>query len=119
MPLCAQTIDIPIGSLSSFKVHGTQIQHSYKHKNLKAAFCSLPQPKDCGTSSTKVSIDSNGLLKVSHMISMPGHAPNNPRAEALVGNNLSPSQARGTAGAAKMAIVQFASVPCLDGDGER
>eukprot|EP00955_Chlamydomonas_euryale_P102261 365408-Chlamydomonas_euryale.AAC.8 len=62
--------ELPVGELSGFHCEPAELLHAYKYKSMRAAFCNLPGPKDAGTVRTKVSIDANGLVKVTHLISL-------------------------------------------------
>lgn len=65
-------IDLPVDDgevLHGFSCDAEEVTCSFKHKHLRAAFCNLPHnQKDASNVSTKVSIDSQGLMKVTHMI---------------------------------------------------
>lgn len=79
-------VDLPLSELSGFHVTpppptylavpgavpGADVRWRYRYKSMRAAFCSLSPAKEPGSCSTKVSIDANGLLKVTHMVSMQG-----------------------------------------------
>ncbi|KAG1660041.1 hypothetical protein FOA52_010026 [Chlamydomonas sp. UWO 241] len=62
--------DMPVSELSGFHCEPPELCHSYRYKALRAAFCNLPNPKEAGAISTKVTVDRNGMLKVTHVISL-------------------------------------------------
>ena len=49
-------VELPVSELSGFCCSEDEVRHSYKYKNLRAAFCNLPGSKDVGSISTKVHI---------------------------------------------------------------
>lgn len=61
-------VELPVGEMSGFVCSTREIRHTYSCKSLKAAFSNLPGLKDFGDTSTKVSIDAQGMLKVTHVI---------------------------------------------------
>ncbi|KAF6260189.1 hypothetical protein COO60DRAFT_1700427 [Scenedesmus sp. NREL 46B-D3] len=66
-------IHLNAADLSGFQVADSEVQQRYRYKNLKAAMCHIPDGRDVGGAvSTKVSIDANGLLKVTHMVPLAG-----------------------------------------------
>ncbi|KXZ56418.1 hypothetical protein GPECTOR_1g372 [Gonium pectorale] len=89
-----------------------QVRYTYKYRHCKAAFCNLPHPKECASISTKVSIDSQGLLKVTHMLGLePQQGGRGPAAEhpsALL-------ESQRLYDNAKIAVVQFLVQPAEEG----
>ncbi|GAX80629.1 hypothetical protein CEUSTIGMA_g8064.t1 [Chlamydomonas eustigma] len=66
------TVEMPVTDLSGFFCALPEVRHSYKYRNLRAAFCHLPSgsQKEFSSISTKVTVDAQGLLKVAHVISV-------------------------------------------------
>jgi len=77
------TVDIPSARLTGFHIDparalppdtggqaSTEVSYSYKYRQMRAAFCNLPNPKEFRNISTKVSIDANGMMRVVHIIDM-------------------------------------------------
>jgi cell cycle checkpoint protein len=70
----ALEVDFPLGDGDDphgFACVGREVKCYYKHKHLRAAFSNIPAAaKDGSNVSTKVMIDSQGLMKVMHMITV-------------------------------------------------
>lgn len=62
-------IEFSTGDLGGFSCAETQVRFSYKYKNLRTALCNIPQKDTTGVNS-KVSIDAQGLMKITHMINL-------------------------------------------------
>ncbi|KAA6417208.1 MAG: hypothetical protein FRX49_12806 [Trebouxia sp. A1-2] len=62
-------IDFPVGDLGGFSCAEAQVCFSYKYKNLRTALSNIPQ-KDATGVSSKVSIDAQGLMKITHMVNL-------------------------------------------------
>ncbi|KAF5831815.1 hypothetical protein DUNSADRAFT_12561 [Dunaliella salina] len=132
------TIDVPVGELSGFYVappppsqdglQGTgqpvEICHRYRYKALRAAFCNLPNPKEFGGITTKVSIDSSGLLKATHMVCLhgpPSHSQMGPTMPSTLHADPSftfPSDSQ-RPDSVRTAVLAFVTVPILAEGDER
>mmetsp|Transcript_15197 Transcript_15197/g.26347 ORF Transcript_15197/g.26347 Transcript_15197/m.26347 type:complete len:309 (-) Transcript_15197:135-1061(-) len=89
-----------------------EVHHSYKYKAMRAAFCSLPHgtKEAAGHVSSKVSIDSVGMLKCLHVVKLQGSAgqyigPASHAQDSAMGGT--PRMGEGTA------VVTFVTVPVL------
>eukprot|EP00877_Chromochloris_zofingiensis_P014762 jgi/Chrzof1/953/Cz01g34290.t1 len=105
-------IELATADLSGFHCATALVAQQYKYKNLRTALSNIPAHKDPSSISTKVSIDANGLLKVTHMMSM--------LSGAAAGTQYQPSAAsaflhtQGVMDASRVGIVQFVTVPLDD-----
>ena len=50
-----EQVEVAVSQLSGFLCAEEEVRFSYKHKNLKTAFCNLPNPRDYSDIKTKVS----------------------------------------------------------------
>ncbi|KAL3155870.1 hypothetical protein ABBQ32_012873 [Trebouxia sp. C0010 RCD-2024] len=62
-------IEIPTGDLGGFSCAEAEVRFSYKYKNLRTALSNIPQKDTTGVNS-KVSIDAQGLMKITHMVNL-------------------------------------------------
>ncbi|DBB03695.1 TPA: hypothetical protein ACH3X3_011014 [Trebouxia sp. C0006] len=62
-------IDFPVGDLGGFSCAEAEVRFSYKYKNLRTALSNIPQ-KDATGVNSKVSIDAQGLMKITHMVNL-------------------------------------------------
>ncbi|KAK9820866.1 hypothetical protein WJX81_006622 [Elliptochloris bilobata] len=101
-------ITLPVGQLTSVQCATPEVRQIYKHKHLKTAFAHLPQSKDASASmGTKVTLDSQGMIKVSHMLSLGG-------AEARGGHYTSEAayqDSQRVAEQQRVSMVQFLILP--------
>eukprot|EP00891_Asterochloris_glomerata_P008270 jgi/Astpho2/8270/fgenesh1_pg.00122_%23_41_t len=63
-------IEVPVCDLNGFKCAETSVSHRYKYKHLKTALSNIPQ-RDPAAVNSKVLIDAEGMMKVTHMVQMP------------------------------------------------
>ncbi|KAG2440363.1 hypothetical protein HXX76_004468 [Chlamydomonas incerta] len=104
-------VELPPASISGFNCCvAPEVRHAYKYRHCKAAFCNLPHPKDCAAISTKVSIDAQGLLKVTHMLGL-DPAPHGPRGGLAADNPSALLESQRLYDGAKVAVVQFLLQP--------
>lgn len=100
------TIKLPVSDLAGFMCSEGEITHKYKYKLLRAAFSHLPSAKDFAIQMpTKVTIDSQGIMKVMHMVSLSGNGVSQGGSYQNT-TNFSQSQA-----AARKGRVQFMLLP--------
>lgn len=109
-------MDIPPERLSALSCAAPEVRHAYAHKLLRTAFAHLPAaPRDgaAGTS-TKVSLDARGLMKVTHMLSLVPAGRDAPRA-AVTHPLASAGGTQHAAAALRLGVAQFVLLP-LAGD---
>lgn len=62
-------VDFPVGDLGGFSCAEAEVRFSYKYKNLRTALSNISQ-KDATGVNSKVSIDAQGLMKITHMVNL-------------------------------------------------
>ncbi|WIA42473.1 hypothetical protein OEZ86_008467 [Tetradesmus obliquus] len=120
----ALEVHLSAADLSGFQVAEPQVQQRYRYKNLKASMCHIPDGKEVGGPvSTKVSIDANGLLKVTHMVPLAGgRAPGGGSATGQQQASMQPSALSGFAAtqaaldSSRLGVMQFVSLPVDEED---
>ncbi|KAK9841380.1 hypothetical protein WJX74_004858 [Apatococcus lobatus] len=101
-------IDLPSAELQGFSCQPEGIHFTYKHKHLRAAFTSLSVPKDASASiSTKVTIDSQGMVKAVHLVNMASAAKSSAMSAPISYSALPSSQAGGV----RSSVIQFVVIP--------
>eukprot|EP00878_Enallax_costatus_P029692 GHUV01032234.1.p1 GENE.GHUV01032234.1~~GHUV01032234.1.p1 ORF type:complete len:198 (+),score=52.55 GHUV01032234.1:494-1087(+) len=100
-------VHLPAADLSGIHVTSSNVTQRYKYKNLKAACCNIPDSKEAGSISTKVSIDANGLLKVTHMVPLGGEGGARPAASSMQHTGLSSFGTQAALGSSRVAVLQF------------
>lgn len=114
-------VQLDASELSGFSVASAEVVQHYKFKNMKAALANIPAGKDVGGSvSTKVSIDANGMLKVTHLVPF---SPQTGRG-AAASSSFAATPALSAFGntqqggmqPSRVAVVQFVSLPVEEED---
>ncbi|KAK9785180.1 hypothetical protein WJX73_005914 [Symbiochloris irregularis] len=109
------SIKLPVGDLAGFMCTEAEVYHKYKYKLMRAAFSNLPSAKEAATQmSTKVTVDSSGIMKVMHMVPLFGGG-------ASQGNPLGPSGPNLSQGFSRRGSVHFFLLPqdvVIEYDGE-
>ncbi|KAI8464584.1 MAG: hypothetical protein J3K34DRAFT_526071 [Monoraphidium minutum] len=130
----ALEIELPPNELMGFSAAAQSVAHTYAYRNLRAAFSNIPAHSkgDARSVSTKarrlgaamVSIDASGLLKVTHMMDIPGRgggggggARGGYTAPSMQGGSFMHTQG-GALDPSRVGRVQFVSVPQLDEEDE-
>lgn len=114
-------VELPMQELSGFSVAQPEVCFSYKFKHLRAACCNLPHPKEGTSVTTKVSIDVNGLLKVTHMLTLgPAPGAGGGRGPRVVEHPSALLESQRLNDASRVAVVTFMLQPAdLEGDEDR
>ncbi|KAK9824366.1 hypothetical protein WJX72_009731 [[Myrmecia] bisecta] len=99
-------VELPQDSLAGFSCAQEQLQFSYKYKHMRTAFTHIPHQKETPDVSTKVTLDADGLMKVTHMMSMQSlHEQNISNIGSL------PFSGGSQRGPGNSAVVQFLVLP--------
>jgi hypothetical protein len=109
-------VDVPIGKLTSFQCAQPVIEARYNRNYLKTALSALSRGRNESSPEThlcKVSIDPEGLMKVTHMWKLAGIEPGNegPNEEQQIGS--SSTQDKPSVKQA-MVVTQFAILPMAE-----
>ncbi|GIL72582.1 hypothetical protein Vretifemale_2910 [Volvox reticuliferus] len=104
-------VELPTTQISGFTCQQPEVRHSYKYRHCKAAFCSLPHPRDCAAVSTKVSVDVHGLLKVTHMLGLEPSAGSGGAGGSRGAHEQGTQASQRAYDNSKIAIVQFLLQP--------
>ncbi|GAB4823845.1 hypothetical protein N2152v2_010891 [Parachlorella kessleri] len=104
-------IDFPFEQLSGMSCSEPEVRHTYRYKFLKTAFSHIPSPKEAANVATKVSMDSRGLMKVTHMLSL--HSLGADRQE-ITHPLASLDSQHAAATASRVGVVQFMLLPKED-----
>ncbi|KAG2499206.1 hypothetical protein HYH03_002787 [Edaphochlamys debaryana] len=97
-------VEIPSNRVSGFHCTQPEVRFSYKYRHIKLACCNLPNPRDCAAISTKVSIDANGILKITHMLGLDPQ----PGGRGLAGDQPSALfESQRLINSNKVAVIQF------------
>ena len=71
-------MDIPVDHFNSIHVCGREVEHKYNFRHLRAIFAHLAAPRGSPTenkgSMSKIAIDADGKMKVTHMLKETGIA---------------------------------------------
>lgn len=94
-------VNIPVTELPGFHCAEGVVEYSYPLKRLQTAFNNLPATKDPSAVSTKVTVDSQGLMRVAHMVNMQA-------AGGVIQGGLGPTQATASG---PIGVVQFMLLP--------
>ena len=99
-------VEIPVSELPGFHCSSARVSHAFPLKRLQMALTNLPATKDPSSVSTKVTVDSRGLMKVNHMVNMQGVGEAPPQAAQF-------SQHLGAG--SQIGLVQFMLLPADTG----
>jgi hypothetical protein len=126
----ALAVELPPEALSGFEATAPEVKSRFAYKLLRVAFANVPTGAGGrggggggggapgGGVSTKVEVDAEGALKVTHMLQLPGGPRDAPAATATHPLAGDAAAAAGGGPASRVAVAQFVLLPVGAGSDE-